>query len=101
MVRSSVPQKQFPIGDPPPSQKKKFPVAHFSNVIKGKAVSVNSSLPAKGSIVTLDLGKGQTITGEILDYFTMLVGTTDIPKEYVQVRVGNNIYLRPSENIKA
>ena len=108
MPRSTVPVRQAPIPLAGPSQlasfdeggtprwkPEPFPTAPPSGTVLGSGRSINQNNPVKGSTVALDLGGGQVITAEVMDYFIMLDG-----QEYVQVKMGPNIYLRPSANIK-
>ena len=107
MVRSSIPQKQAPIPlsnpqgtasfDPdgtPRWKPEPFPVAPPSGTILGAGFSRDSKNPIKGSSVNLDLGAGNIITGEVMDYFVIN------DQEHVQVKMGTNVYLRPSANIR-
>jgi hypothetical protein len=77
------------------------------NVVLGSPVSQDSSLPSRGSSVTLNIS-GSTVNGIVQDYYMIhtnrkvtsqdIIGPNDAV-EYVQVRVGNTVFLRASSMI--
>jgi hypothetical protein len=77
-----------------------FPPKPMQGMVIGTSSSIDNTNPSKGSIVNLRLSPmGIVIEGEVLDYFLMAVPDKDEPVEHVQIRVGPNIYLRPSSYI--
>jgi hypothetical protein len=117
MVRSSIPVQQAPIplgvdsvyeaggaidtsphdeqGNPIWKPMSTFPVEPMTGTIVAGGSSKDSKNPPTGRTINLDLGDGSIVSGIVQGYYIFPDGI-----EYVQISAGQNIYRRPSANVR-